>query len=155
MQLSNIYNQSYVSTAVSMIKPKGCRLFKDNLTEQDPCKTPQLIFVRGKAAFKVLDMVNYFNNVEQLCVLFSGSTTIWNILNTYTIGNFSLKSLSTVKGLRFTKVFNPYNIRLNENGLWSVFAMIEDKPEYPGDVITLFNPLEKLKYNIFFSNITF
>lgn len=26
--------------------------------------------------------------------------------------------------------------------------MIEDKPEYPGDVITLFNPLVKLKYNI-------
>ena len=93
-------------------------------------------------------MVNHFNDVEQLCVLFSGSTTIWIILNTYTIGNFSLKSLSTVKGLHFTKVFNPYNIRLNENGLWSVFATIEDKPEYPRDVITLSNPLEKLKYNI-------
>ena len=67
----NIHNQLYVSTDIMMIRTKSYGLFKNNFAEHEPCTTHYLIFARGKASLKVID-VNYFSNVKQLSILFSG-----------------------------------------------------------------------------------
>ena len=100
LSLENIHGQSYSNASNMKGLEKGLQaLFKriNRYGEYVPCAAHSLNLVGEKAVSTLPEVIHYFGILQELYVFFSGSPQRWEILNTQSSLDFSLKSLSVTR----------------------------------------------------------